>query len=60
MSKISVIVPCMNEEESLPLFYEEFDKVTAYNELTVKVGGKLEESKIYKASDGYFPTNRFE
>lgn len=28
MTKISVIVPCMNEEESLPLFYEEFDKVT--------------------------------
>ena len=27
MSKISVIVPCYNEEESLPLFYEETSRV---------------------------------
>ena len=27
MDKISVIVPCYNEEESLPLFYKEIDKV---------------------------------
>lgn len=26
--KISIIVPCYNEEESLPLFYEEINKVT--------------------------------
>ena len=26
--KISIIVPCYNEEEALPLFYEELDKVT--------------------------------
>ena len=25
--KISVIVPCYNEEESLPIFYEEINKV---------------------------------
>ena len=25
--KISVVVPCYNEEESLPLFYEEINKV---------------------------------
>ena len=27
MDKISVIVPCYNEEEVLPFFYEEFQKV---------------------------------
>ena len=27
MKKIGVIVPCWNEEESLPLFYEEMTKV---------------------------------
>ncbi len=27
MDKISVIVPCFNEEESLPIFYEETSKV---------------------------------
>jgi glycosyltransferase involved in cell wall biosynthesis len=26
--KISIIVPCYNEEEALPLFYEELDRVT--------------------------------
>ena len=29
MDKISVIVPCYNEEEMLPLFYEEITKVAA-------------------------------
>ena len=28
MKKISIVVPCYNEEESLPLFYNEVDKVT--------------------------------
>lgn len=28
MKKISIVVPCYNEEESLPLFYEEVNKVT--------------------------------
>ena len=28
MSKISVVVPCYNEQESLPLFYAEMDKTT--------------------------------
>lgn len=27
MEKVSIIVPCYNEEESIPLFYEEIDKV---------------------------------
>ena len=27
MEKISVIVPCYNEEESMPLFYDEICKV---------------------------------
>ena len=28
MKKISIVVPCYNEEESLPLFYKEVNKVT--------------------------------
>ena len=28
MEKISVIVPCYNEEESLPLFYEEINNIS--------------------------------
>ena len=28
MKKISIVVPCYNEEESLPLFYEEMRKIT--------------------------------
>lgn len=28
VKKISIVVPCYNEEESLPLFYEEVNKVT--------------------------------
>ena len=27
MEKISIIVPCYNEEEALPLFYKEINKV---------------------------------
>ena len=35
METISVIVPCFNEQESLPFFYEEMDKVTKQmNELS--------------------------
>lgn len=29
MEKISLIIPCYNEEESLPIFYEELKRVTA-------------------------------
>ena len=29
MDKISIVVPCFNEQDSIPLFYEEFNKVTA-------------------------------
>lgn len=28
MKKISIVVPCYNEEESLPLFYQEVNKIT--------------------------------
>lgn len=28
MKKISIVVPCYNEEESLPIFYEEVNKIT--------------------------------
>ena len=27
MKKISIIVPCYNEEQTIPLFYEEITKV---------------------------------
>ena len=27
--KISIVVPCYNEEESLPIFYKEINKVAA-------------------------------
>ncbi|MBQ8394633.1 MAG: glycosyltransferase family 2 protein [Clostridia bacterium] len=29
MQKLSLIVPCYNEEEALPIFYEEVDKISA-------------------------------
>ena len=29
MQKVSLIIPCYNEEEALPLFYEEMDRVSA-------------------------------
>ena len=29
MDKISIVVPCFNEQESIPLFYEEFNRATA-------------------------------
>ena len=28
MKTISIIVPCYNEEESIPLFYKEVNKIT--------------------------------
>ena len=31
MKKISVVVPCYNEEESLPLFYEEMRKIVEHD-----------------------------
>ena len=27
MSKITVIVPCLNEEEALPVYYEEMSRI---------------------------------
>lgn len=39
MEKISVVVPCYNEEKALPLFYEEFTKQT--KELSKKVEFEL-------------------
>lgn len=32
MKKLSVIVPCFNEEESIPYFYEEIKKSYKFNE----------------------------
>ena len=36
---------------------EEFDKVSEYRDLAIKVGGQLDESKIYLANDGYYHVN---
>ena len=33
MEKISIIVPCYNEEESIPLFYEEIKKISKENKI---------------------------
>lgn len=56
---ISIIVPCFNEQESIPLFYKEFNKVTAslkekvlFEFIFIDDGSKdntMEE--IYKLSD---------
>ena len=35
MKKVDLVVPCYNEEESLPLFYEEIKKVR--EKLNVKI-----------------------
>lgn len=32
MKRISILVPCYNEEKSLPLFYQEIRKLTDNNE----------------------------
>ena len=36
---------------------EQFDTVSEYKDLSVKVGGKLDESKIYQEEDGYYYAN---
>ena len=54
MNKISVIVPCYNEEESLPLFYNETSKVlmsiegTDYEILFVDDGSSDRTLKMIK------------
>ena len=62
MKKLSVIVPCFNEEESIPYFYEEIKKVTnsmnvklelifvddGSRDKTLEVVKKLTEDKIVK------------
>ena len=46
MELLSVIVPCYNEEENVPYFYEEFCK-----KLTVAL---LESDPIWKSENGFF------
>lgn len=37
MSKLSIVVPCYNEEESIPLFYPAVEKVVRQmNELKIE------------------------
>lgn len=54
MSKISIIVPCMNEEESLPLFYEEINRVSkemseqSFEFLFIDDGSKDNTLKVMK------------
>ncbi len=61
MEKISVIVPCYNEQESLPIFYEEMEKVrtkdfpnTVFEYILVDDGSKdstLQEMKALHQKD---------
>ena len=52
MDKISVIVPCFNEEDVLPLFYKEVTHVLESIEKTME--GKLPQKVISKkAAQGY-------
>lgn len=55
MEKISIIVPCYNEEKALPLFYEElqksiksFPKIVSFEFLFVNDGSKDNTLKIIK------------
>ena len=53
MDKISIIVPCYNEEEMIPIFYKEFSK-------TAKKLKKVEFEVIYVndgSSDNSFKRN---
>ena len=53
--KISIIVPCYNEEESLPIFYEEITKIAKemknqdFEFLFINDGSKDNTLKIIKA-----------
>lgn len=58
-TKLSIIVPCFNEQEAIPLFYEELRKVlkdmeTAYELMFIDDGstdGSLQEMKKLAAAD---------
>ena len=43
MKKVSIVVPCYNEEESIPLFYKEIKKVFE---------GRNEKLEIIYVNDG--------
>ena len=55
MEKCSIVVPCYNEEEALPLFYEEVEKVTSsmpeleFEYLFVDDGSRDETFSVMKA-----------
>ena len=53
MDLISIVVPCFNEQEALPIFYKEalpyFDKINAnYEVIFVDDGSKDQTAKIMK------------
>lgn len=54
MEKISVIVPCYNEEESLPLFYQEIKRIRAelsefrFELILVDDGSKDQTAKLMR------------
>lgn len=53
MEKLSIIVPCYNEQETLPLFYQEVSKVLSelkceYEILLVNDGSRDETLNIIK------------
>ena len=56
MSLITIIVPCYNEEEALPIFYDEFNKVANemssenFELLLVNDGSKDNTVSVMKSS----------
>ena len=47
MEKITVVVPCYNEEESLPIFYEEMERVRKQDFNNLENEQKIEFEYIF-------------
>ena len=43
---ISIVVPCFNEQESIPYFYKEVDKISKNIESTVHYWKRFKEKEI--------------
>ena len=58
MKKLSIVVPCYNEEEAIPFFYEEIDKVSKsmkndFEFIFVNDGSKDNSLKILQKYEKY-------
>ena len=61
MEKISIIVPCYNEEEAMPIFYEEIIKNSSNylndkNIIAFEIG-YLQANEIKKMAHKYYPNS---